>query len=109
VQVLHHEALVERRLVGRSVLALIGLAGGLGGDHRLGGQAAGGHRQVAAFAVHRVDEAAGVADDHPAVAVHLRHGVEAAFGDQVRGVFLHLAAFDQRRDAGVRFSLSSSA
>jgi hypothetical protein len=105
LQVLHHEGLVH--------LGLVELEVGLGGrlvallerDDGLAGQAAAGHGQVGAFAVHRVDEAARVADDHPAVAVDLGHRVVAAFGDQVGGVLLHLAAFDQRGDAGVGLEL----
>ncbi len=51
--------------------------------------------------MHRVVELAGVADDHPAVAEQLRHRLEAAFGNEMGGVFLDLRAFDQRRDRGM--------
>ena len=97
LQILHDEAVVEHLLVQRQVFRVAGVAARLDLEDRLAGDAAGGHGEVGALAMHGVVELRGVAADHIAVAEQFGDRLVAAFRDEMRGIFLDLGAGDQRR------------
>ena len=74
---------------GREIIFLQRLERGFGGQHAaLDGQ-------MNALQPLRIQEAGGVAEDHPAIAGHRRNRPPAAVGQRLRAVANHLAAFEQ--------------
>ena len=102
--VAQHEVRLEPPLVRQPSAAALDVAGSQRIDRGLSRRGAGADREVDAFEpdARCQAEPGRVPGDQQPVGGELGHGVVAAFGDQVRGVLLELAARDERCDRRMR-------